>query len=85
MRRAGSSRGAGAGSASAGNDDLIDNGIATLQRATSMDREGQLEGAANVLVQHGAADTAAAVLVQQPHLSNVQQYKHGFVLPPSAS
>lgn len=47
MRRAGSKRGggaAGAGPAARANDALIDSGIATLERATSMDRLGQLEG-----------------------------------------
>ncbi|CAM9966911.1 unnamed protein product, partial [Scytosiphon promiscuus] len=46
MRRAaGSRRGAGAGPPEAANDPLIDSGIATLERATSMDREGKLEEA----------------------------------------
>lgn len=47
MKRAGSVRGggaAGAGPAARANDALIDSGIATLERATSMDRLGQLEG-----------------------------------------
>lgn len=45
MRSAGSWRGVGAGSAPAGkNDTLIDSGIATLERATTMDKEGKLEG-----------------------------------------
>lgn len=45
MRSAGSWRGVDGGSAPAGNNDtLIDSGIATLERATSMDREGKLEG-----------------------------------------
>lgn len=47
MRRAGSKRGGGAtgaGPAARANDALIDSGIATLERATSMDRLGQLEG-----------------------------------------
>lgn len=47
MKRAGSKRGgcaAGAGPAARSNDALIDSGIATLERATSMDRLGQLEG-----------------------------------------
>ena len=48
MRRAGSWRGGGGGgggSAPVGtNDTLIDSGIETLKRATSMDREGKLEG-----------------------------------------
>lgn len=48
MRKAGSSRGVGAASASARNNALIDSGIAVLHRATSMDREGNLEGAANL-------------------------------------
>ncbi|CAN0233485.1 unnamed protein product, partial [Pylaiella littoralis] len=45
MRKAGSSRGVGAASASARNNALIDSGIAVLHRATSMDREGNLEEA----------------------------------------
>ncbi|CAN0333280.1 unnamed protein product, partial [Laminaria digitata] len=48
MKRAGSKRGgcaAGAGPAARSNDALIDSGIATLERATSMDRLGQLEEA----------------------------------------
>lgn len=56
MKRAGSGRGVAAGNggaaaaasasaaASRGNDTLIDSGIATLERATSMDRQGNLEG-----------------------------------------
>ena len=47
MKRMGSKKGgdaACAGPAARTNDSLIDSGIATLERATSMDRLGQLEG-----------------------------------------
>ncbi|CAM9609533.1 unnamed protein product [Ectocarpus sp. 6 AP-2014] len=45
MNGTGPRRGGGAASAAAGNDALIDSGIATLERATSMDKQGQLEEA----------------------------------------
>lgn len=47
MNSTGSGRGAGPASAAAGNDALIDSGIATLERARSMDKLGQLEGEAS--------------------------------------
>ncbi|CAB1116306.1 unnamed protein product [Ectocarpus sp. CCAP 1310/34] len=45
MNSTGPWRGAGPASAAAGNDALIDSGIAMLERATSMDKQGQLEEA----------------------------------------
>jgi len=44
MRRAGSGR--GAGQIPADNEPFIESGIATLERARSMEREGNLEGEA---------------------------------------
>lgn len=65
MNSTGPRRGAGPASAAAGNDALIDSGIATLERATSMDKQGQLEGEASATL-HCIVAAAAAVSQRNP-------------------